>query len=472
MESGAGSQGDGHSCGLEYPSWNRRSLYLQCALMFVIFTTHFEWATSKRDETITVYPLANPWDKARLKAQGRCLNFHWENQSIYYYYWPEDDPDAHFEYCCALDGEQGNLERYTYGTYGQRLQLRYYYDLGLIDQCLPYWNCYHLFQTYFQTNLYRIYCEVTDLRNLYKRRFVVRTVLKHGLLQSAIPLIACLEILVIFFVALYWCVWRRPANGSRSIVKDASRAWFRHIRKTLLMDWTHLYLLAIIGNGLVEAVGRQTAYTSQSKSFYNYARLYVVLSILVWYSSVLQQVAYAIADIDLYHEAAAHEANGSSQATAEPNPAPSATLPPLSIPRHPPAISALEKILGLNDDWKWQPIAAQAGILFCLWGFLTYSSAKDDESTVGAVFGVVVSAACPWSGLYASKVIVRAFPWLLRRVYENFFNRRRNYRGLWRSVVHLQQWPGRRSRARHGVARPEDSAAFLELVENDVVHAV
>jgi len=272
-----------------------------------------------------------------------------------------------------------------------------------------------------------------------------------------------LEILVIFFVMLYWCIWRRPLNGSRPIVN----AWFRRIRKTLLTDWMHLCLLAIIGNGLIEAMGRQSPDSSQTKAFFNYAQLYAVLLILVWCSSVMQQVAYAIAEIqDLYNEAAAQEADRQSQATTVPNTAPPETLPPLSQSE----ISTLETTLGLNDDWKWQPIAAQAGILFCLWGFLTYSSCKVDDSTIGAVFGIIVSAACPWSGLYASKVIVRAFPWVLKRVYRNLPKRRRNYRGLWRSVLHVQQWPGRGKRARHGVARPEDSAAFMELVEDD--HAV
>lgn len=53
-------------------------------------------------------------------------------------------------------------------------------------------------------------------------------------------------------------------------------------------------------------------------------------------------------------------------------------------------IKELRKLLRLNSDWKWQPIAAQSAILFCLWGYLTYIVT---ENTASTVLGFVVQAA-------------------------------------------------------------------------------
>jgi hypothetical protein len=203
------------------------------------------------------------------------------------------------------------------------------------------------------------------------------------------------------------CFWKKSVVGlKQKIMRDASKAWFKAMHKTIFIVWVHLCLLAIIGNGLIEAIGRQDPYSSQSKSYFNYGGLYVWLTVLVWLASLLQQLSYWIAVIE----------NSEVQTKINSQPALGIDLQQdQTIRLHSSVLKELERKIGLNADWKWQPIAAQSGILFCLWGFLTYI---DDENSVsGGFFGIIVQAAGPWSGLYAVKIIFNTLSFLLKRIY-------------------------------------------------------
>ncbi|KAG0588513.1 hypothetical protein KC19_2G248800 [Ceratodon purpureus] len=421
----------------------RSTSVLQGMLMFVIFTTHFHWAVSKRNESLTVpAPTQGPWNKTLYKIEHQCLDFRSARIPSYFYYWPEDD----FDYCCSTIGSfdkprfsYGGLS-FTYGLHGPQLAYATYYDLGPIDQCLPYWKFGCLLPRLYESVLFIVACEYKDLEHLYQRRFWIGTVLNYGLLQSALPLILSLEILVMPFAVLYWIKWGRSGYKLKQVfaiitVKD----WFRATRKTLLIDWIHLSLLAIIGNGLLEAMGHENPQTAAVESFYQYSLLYIALTFLVWISSFLQQLSYWVSEIEdhcEYDVLPTHEASRSGCPTY-------ATKQDSHLSRQTSdEATKLKEKIGLDADWKLQPIGAQAGILFCLWAYLT--NVGSDGS---GLFGLVVAAAGPWSGLYALRVIGTCIYFLVKlrlSIAEKRCRHRQRIRGLWRRVIHLEKWRGAR----------------------------
>ncbi|KAG0606163.1 hypothetical protein M758_9G118800 [Ceratodon purpureus] len=465
MESSVTEKAQGapkYSCSKsDYPLRNRRTArFLQGTFMFIILTTHFRWVASERDETLTWFQDERPWNKSLYKVKRECLDFHAPNAPSLYYYWPEADPL--FDHCCGLF-LLGSKEKppkdilvannFTYGVYGPQLIYFKYNDLGLVDSCLPFWKCGRFFDRIEQTHTYYLFCEFHDLEGLYSRRFWNGTVFKYGLLQSALPYILSLEILVLLSASLY-CLCRRQVFRSMSVIKVLGRTWFEAVNKTVLIVWVHLCLLVIIGNGLTEAMGHQYIYDPASKSFYNYAQLYIVLSVLLWYSSFLQQLSYWIALVEDYEKLPVADKSTHPRSDA------------LSLERRQTPSQSLEKLekrIGLTADWKWQPIAAQVGILFCLWGFLTYID--DNNLMASGFFGIVVQAAAPWSGLYASKIIIHTFPFLTRSIFNTMKSPRQVHAPwTWRTVAGLKRWQGR---ANHGGrperdhAQNEDSAAPL-----------
>jgi len=179
------------------------------------------------------------------------------------------------------------------------------------------------------------------------------------------------------------------------------------IWKNLSMDWVHLLLLSITGNALLEAVGRQEPYSWQSKLCYRFSKLYIAMSVILWFASLSHQFAMWIAvEKRLTHNLVLLKL-GQEEKTKEQvaSGTPVSTTPAKKKYKDP--LKKLKKILDLNLDWQWQPIITQVAILFCLWAFLTF---VNGDETSGTILGFLLQAASPWSLLYSFRVGFKTMP--------------------------------------------------------------
>lgn len=404
---------------------------------------NLDWVMSTRNMTIkfstqfdSTFGFRGVWNETKQRSMSHCSKFHPANASEYFFYWPEDNADFH--YCCEfvtpnlanttdyLKNYQ-NLSDYTYSEYGNSLGSGAYWDLGLINQHFPFWRHKGLYQKYQNTSVYGAFCEYQDVIHLFQDRFSRLVIWKYGLLETALPAIALLELCVVLIILgelLYMKCHRFHTHLKKTTEQWREEAawkifkrWFEATYKTILMDWLHICLLSFVGNGLLDAVGRADPYLWTSRLFYNYTHVYLGLLIVLCISSALQQVAQWIAadkkktrkfeeysdDKEKGHADLANKEFQSAQSQHE-------KFLSGSKKKNDP-VEELRHLLDLNPDWKWQPIAAQSAILFCLWGYLTYIVT---EGTASTVLGFVVQAASPWSGLYALRVTFVTVPFIIR----------------------------------------------------------
>ena len=404
---------------------------------------NLSWVMSARNATILYNTLDSTlgfrgvWNKT-LRSINHCSNFHMANASEFFFYWPEDNPD--FQYCCEFVTpnlmnttdylkDYQNLSDYRYSEHGYYIGSGAYYDLGLIDKSFPFWRYKGLYKKYLALPTFSMSCEYQDLIGLFQSRFQNKVILKYGLLETALPAIALLE-LCVFLIILGELLYmkghryKKHFNNEMNKPKRCSveawiifKKWFDGIYKVMLMDWLHICLLSFVGNGLLKAVGRDDAFLWTSRLFYNYTDVYLGLLIVLCISSVLQQVAHWIA-VDKtetlgYEKPVADEEKGHADvANKEFQVAQRQRLENwlYCIKEEDDPTKELQKLLEIGPDYKWQPIAAQSAILFCLWGYLTYIVT---ENTAGTVLGFVVQAASPWSGIYALRVTFITVPFII-----------------------------------------------------------
>lgn len=372
-------------------------------LRFLVLITQISWAMSARNnQIIDDSARLGVWNKTLQKSIHNCSDFHGKNTSTYFYYWPEGD----FKYCCQgyLDPNQttySRLKDYRYSMYGPALFTARYYDLGLIDQCFPFWKCGNLYTKYQNEITFSTSCEYRDLIGLNTYRFWVLVVLKYGILASALPLCVFLELVACAAIAVRH-LSLRSRQGQKLTFSKIRKEWFETVWKDLIfLDWLHLGLMCIIGNGLVEAVGRQNPFKWESKLFYRFSKLYFVMVVVLWLASLSHQFAQWIAV-----EKKLENDRSSGQAHAD-----------IEVARN--AVNAddpvteLKELLQLGLDWKWQPIVAQAAILFCIGAFLTYTT---DHEFAATIVGFMVQAASPWSSLYSLRVGLVTLPYIIKKL--------------------------------------------------------
>jgi uncharacterized membrane protein (DUF106 family) len=370
------------------------------------------------------------WNETEQRSVKHCSEFHPANASEYFFDWPEDNPNFH--YCCEFQSpnlesttdylkKYQNLTDYTYTEYGYSLGVGLYWDLGLIDQSFPFWRHRGLYQKYQNTTIFEAVCEYQDVIKLFQSRFNRKVICRYGLLQTALPAIALLELCVFLIILgelLYMKCNRYDDNHLKKTnelrMKEAwkiFKGWFGEIYKTMLMDWLHICLLSFVGNGLLDAVGRADPFLWTSKLFYDYTHVYLGLLIVLCISSALQQVAEWIAVDKKEHPDGKGHANLTNEEFQAAQSQHVEEFLRLIKEKNDPT-KELKDLLQLTPDWKWQPIAAQSAILFCLWGYLTYIVTDDTASTV---LGFVVQAASPWSGLYALRVTFITVPFIIKK---------------------------------------------------------
>ncbi|KAG0605978.1 hypothetical protein M758_9G103500 [Ceratodon purpureus] len=484
-------------------------LDFQVLLWILLFTAHAPCQVlSERNDTNVInnsdsrgLPL---WNETCEKIEGNCTRFHSDiDLGTLFFYWPEDSPLFH--HCCTPYGSSARDNKsleYKYSPNGEELQYAVYRDVGYLDQCLPFWKCQKTYLKIFETMIFKIYCEKTDLTRLYRNRFWTMIVWKYSLLQTVLPWIPILEFTVLSIaVAMFPWTWRlaggnlpsETLNPTRKNFTDTSKIWIFSIWRRLLMDWGHLYLLAMIGNGLMEAMRRQSLYSIQSKVFFDFSMLYLILFIILSAASAMQQLAYWIgsarmlvteqsklgAKDDIQQGSGVDDLeNGhidssmvcskvsldnmdKNQSNLElvgiiPSGAPgdiessmnskiiddqeqySGREPEDEIPicgdqsQPKPIASKKQKkellklstfrklkrsisrnlsknVFSLDDNYKWQPIAAQTAICFTLWSFLTFAVSDDNEASNmwGTILGYIVTVGCLWTGIYSIHVFFK-----------------------------------------------------------------
>jgi hypothetical protein len=406
-------------------------------------TSQITWAMAKRDTALIEQVLNSStkgvWNKTFLKDHQHCQDFRGSDVPSFFFHWPEGT----FQYCCqgiapqsdnmsrynfssSLTGER-SLSDYRYSQFGNPILSAAYYDLGLIDDYLPYytWRCLHMYRRYMDTPLFASRCEWNDMIRFYKGRFWRVIFGKYGLAETALPLVALLQLAVFMAIGLevvHWRYWHSRAmdKTGMSVAKLnlVSMRWFHISWKNAWTDWLHLCLLSVIGNGLVEAVGRTNAFAWQAKMFHRYSTLYLALTVVLWISSFFHQVTQWIAvdkkvTKNLKKTLTTNQQRVSSLDLGGRDSGEVAELQKLDKYRSP--VAELKGLLKLGPDWKWQPIAAQAAILFCLWAYLTYPN--EDDNFTSTLLGFLVQAASPWSGLYAGRVLFVTLPFLLKKLF-------------------------------------------------------
>lgn len=192
--------------------------------------------------------------------------------------WPEDIKAVPFQYCCEYqpNGASSTFElaNYAYGPEGGALQPAPYFDLGIVDKDhLQYywrnWRYNNLLEK--QVNsVHTLYCDVTDLRQLYKYRFWNKVMLKGTIAWAVViaPLAILILVLVVLGSKCNMGTYKTREGKQRSLDKEEAFA-----------DTCHILLLALVGSALMEGIAHAPLRTWRSQLMYNGAVTYVYLTL-------------------------------------------------------------------------------------------------------------------------------------------------------------------------------------------------
>jgi hypothetical protein len=422
---------------------------------------------SSRNLTITLLStdpnnIIGLWNDT-FKTARQCIEFHPLIESTYFFLWPEPD----FKYCCGW-----GLDKYIYTTYGPQLQTTWYYDVGPVDRCLPYWRCRTLsnWRTLRKYVLYLIPCEIGDMQTFYAKR-LMRVVGLNGLVQTALPLVAILEVGV--FLAMIVAL---SCSGSWRTASAQSRGW-RQVLSLLcrknyannIANLVHLCVLVVIGNCFMEATGHSNAFQWESGMFLKWAQFYLLAPSILTVAMFFQQTAdwgaarNSITDVNapLIEEDAARDAAAGNDAAedyagqdddAAGDDAKYTELrrmsPPIMEPHEPrrsgdlghgsdggnnqkpmlsyggnakdgvtvPNEDDVAKIfVPIPEDWKWQSVVGQMMVLVLTGFYCVYNSDDDRTQFVSFVLGVAVVCGI-WSAIFSCALLLQSVKCLYKNL--------------------------------------------------------
>jgi hypothetical protein len=303
-------------------------------------------------------------------SQYSCVDFRSEVVRTFFDLWPEM-LNGVFNYCCEDGASNYSLANFTYGLQQGRLDPRPYFDLGVVDTFLPYWHFWTFWQVPTKSISVPLHCDYTDMHDLYVRRFWNKIIVL-GAITGAV-LVGILEVAVLACVVIFrWqglCPFLGHLMGADTLTECA-----------------HLILLALIGGCMMEAIGHSSLHAWRASVMYNAGAVYSYLTAMAILSSFIRQLAVyflpsEVADARTDEELAASGAG-----------------------------RAWKKLRKIGDDWRWQKVFGQFGVLVLMGTYLGLVDTDDGvamDSVAGIVLAAVV-AACIWSAGAAVLVFYRS----------------------------------------------------------------
>jgi len=238
------------------------------------------------------------------------------------------------------------------------------------------------------------------MHSLYVRRFWKKIIVLGA--KTAAVLVGGLELAVLLLVLFLWarpfCFpgdWTSEPNRAmqRRWRRKMFKGWFKKIPPLdLWSDWAHLILLALIGGCMMEAIGHSSLHTWRASVMYNAGAVYSYLTAMAILSSLVRQIAMCFLPPKM-GEALPYEDNNAPRN----NNAPQLTTPPQVTGTRPG--QAWRRLKGVSDDWRWQKVFAQLGVLILMGTYLVLVD-TDDGGAMDNVAGIVLAAvvaACIWS---------------------------------------------------------------------------
>jgi hypothetical protein len=136
--------------------------------------------------------------------------------------------------------------------------------------------------------LFEIACEMGDMEWFYSKR-LMRVIGLNGLAQTALPLVAILEVGVFLAIVALSSSgsWRTACAHSRGRRQVLSVLCRRNYANNIA-DLVHLCVLVVIGNCFMEATGHSDQYQWESGMFLKWAQFYLLApSIFTYCRNVL-----------------------------------------------------------------------------------------------------------------------------------------------------------------------------------------
>jgi hypothetical protein len=321
-------------------------------------------------------------------SQYPCQDFRSEVVRTFFVLWPEM-LNGVFKYCCEDGASNYRLANFTYGLHQGQLDPRPYFDLGVVETFLPYWYFWTFWQVPTKNISFPLHCDYTDMHHLYVSRFWNKIIVLGA--KTGAVLLGILELAVIVCVV---CMWLRPFLGLRPLIGNRPRCvilknWFLIMDyEDVITEWAHLILLALIGGCMMEAIGHSSLHVWRASVMYNAGALYSYLTAMAILSSLLRQLAMFYLPRRVAKD-----------------------LPEKGLPG-----KAWIKLRKIGDDWRWQKVFAQLGVLILMGTYLALVD-TDDGGAMDSVAGIVLAAvvaACIWSAGAAVLVFIRSGMFMIR----------------------------------------------------------
>ncbi|CAK9862790.1 unnamed protein product [Sphagnum jensenii] len=347
-------------------------------------------------------------------SQYPCTDFRSELVKTFFVLWPEM-LNGVFNYCCEDGASNYSLVNFTYGLNQGQLDPRPYFDLGVVETFLPYWYFWTFWQVPTKSISFPLHCDYTDLHHLYVRRFWNKTIVLGAKTGAVLVGILQLAVLVCvlcmwagpFFRPQHWISKSKRSDGLRPRWRrEMLKGWFWRLEYAdLITDWAHLILLALIGGCMMEAIGHSSLHMWRASVMYNAGAVYSYLTAMAILSSLVRQCAMCILP------------RQSVDALPYPRDSGSRLMRSESVDKSPLHRSsrAWWGLRDVTDDWRWQKVFAQLGVLILMGTYLALVD-TDDGGAMDNVAGIVLAAvvaACIWSAGVTIVVFFRSAAFII-----------------------------------------------------------
>ncbi len=339
-------------------------------------------------------------------SQYPCVDFRSEVVKTAFVLWPEM-LNGVFNYCCEDGASNYSLANFTYGLHQGQLDPRPYFDLGVVDTFLPYWYFWTFWVVPTKSISFPLHCDYTDLHHLYVRRFWNKIIVLGA--KTGAVLVGILQLAVLVCVL---CRWAGPFICPHLWINNPSRCqmlkgWFCRLEYAdLITDWAHLILLALIGGCMMEAVGHSSLHMWRASVMYNAGAVYSYLTAMATLSSLVRQCAMCILPRQSVDALLPAPRDSGSRFM------PRESFDDVPLDRSGRALRGLRYV---TDDWRWQKVFAQLGVLILMGTYLALVDTDDGgamDNVAGIVLAVVV-AACIWSAGVTIVVFFRSAAFMI-----------------------------------------------------------
>ena len=224
----------------------------------------------------------------------------------------------------------------------------------------------------------------------------------------AVAALSILQLGVATYIIVVWTTDERK-RSRRGFKNVCGRLW-KEYKKVMFLedewisdvisDWMHLGILVMVGFSMMEAVGHSDRFGWRSMIMFNAAVSYTYYTCFAMISSFLHQCAY-------YHKPHDPELTRS-----------------MAFKRSSAAVtneSTSKSLVQLSEDWKWQRVFGQLGVLVLMGSYLLFvddGTGTAMDSFASIALGAVV-VACKWSNGVSLIISVRSIRSILHDLFSS-----------------------------------------------------